>query len=350
MKMFLAVSGYLPYNEKNIKRKAETHMCYRPIERAVQKDGKWGFLRRGWDWGFPDELYPRRGVPQSDLAMFADNGKIGFVHRSGMVIHDCTFDAVNLFYDYEWDCWCGDRMGYYDDRKVAAAAVCQNGKWGFLSRKDGHWISQCQWETVDYFWDGLSRVSAGGKWGAIDGNGCQVIPCEWDEMDGITWSSQIRVRKGTQWSFIDREGNQVFSHSFDYVGKFNKDRAQVRVDGKWKSMNRQGELYRPGSGAYDFAYGVAPAGGDGRVGLIDYDGNEIIPCQWDNVFILSQKLVEVWRDHKTGLFHLDGTQVYPCTLQQHCPFLAAWPLQNRTENGVSSTKTERCSWTSSGTM
>lgn len=307
-------------------------MSIRPVDVAVEQNGQWGVFNRHWDAGGRWSL--RSEIWLSDLVMIAGDGKLGFVSKSGETVHECIFDAVNLFYDYEWDSWRGSDVGYYGDQKVAAVAVCREGKWGFIARKDGHWISPCQWEQAEPFYGGLSKVRAGWKWGAIDGSGRQVIACEWDEMTSLEEADPIRVRKREKWLFLNRDGTLAQDPQCEYIGLFDrKGLAPARKNGKWGYQDRFGTWRRPVDYPdygywryYWFDYGLARVKWMGKVGLIDFDGNEIIPCQWDNICVFSDRLLEVARNYRTGFLCHDGTEVYPCRLERRLPFFSGMAI------------------------
>ena len=46
--------------------------------------------------------------------------------------------------------------------------------------------------------------------------------------------------KGGLWGFIDRKGKTVITPRFDQVDSFEQGKARVLLDGRWKSIDRQG--------------------------------------------------------------------------------------------------------------
>ena len=306
-------------------------MNFRPIERAVQKDGVWGVTDRTI---FPAGVWNTCArIPHSNLFLFAQDGKLGIADSSGKAIHRCVFEAVNLFFDHSWDHWAGDRVGYYDDRSVAAAAVCSDGRWGFISRKDGHWISLCLWDEADPFRQGLSRVCSGNKWGAIGPDGQLVIPLLWDELSEIRPYHGIRARQGSQWYVIDKTGQIVNSCRFEYMGTFFDGMAPVRVNGKWGCVDAKGQLHPPWKyhgldGTYLFQYGLSKIKWKGKMGIIDRDGNEVVPPEWLDVRILSKDMLRTFNG-LIGLVRLDGTQIYPNQLNWVYKFIGGMAIANQ---------------------
>ena len=56
------------------------------------------------------------------------------------------------------------------EKSVSLFPVVQNGKWGFID-KTGKIIINPQFDEVDFFSEGLCAVKIGNKWGYIDKKG-----------------------------------------------------------------------------------------------------------------------------------------------------------------------------------
>lgn len=102
------------------------------------------------------------------LSRYVENGKIGFIDRSGRIVIPAAYDFARPFSD-------------------ARAAVC-NG---------------CRQEPV-----GEHRITVGGKWGYIDPKGKIVIPLEFDGVDDFAYG-RAEVRKNGRDFEIDRQGREV---------------------------------------------------------------------------------------------------------------------------------------------
>lgn len=95
-------------------------------------------------WGY--DLRPVQGV----------NGKYGFVNNGGYYVVKATYDEARQFVN-------------------DFAAVCRNGKWGFL-KMNGSRLTRCVYQQVyDFDMKGYAVVKRDGKWGAIDRNGNEVV-------------------------------------------------------------------------------------------------------------------------------------------------------------------------------
>lgn len=63
--------------------------------------------------------------------------------------------------------------------KEGLALVCQNGKYGFISKK-GEMVIPCQYEDALFFSDGIAIVCQEGQYGAINKIGEMIIPFQYD--------------------------------------------------------------------------------------------------------------------------------------------------------------------------
>ena len=81
-----------------------------------------------------------------------------------------------------------------------------NGKWGFID-KTGKVVSPCRWMHIENFSEGLASVEDdNGKYGFIDKTGKVVIPCKWDGAgnfhEGLAWV----IDDNGKYGFIDKTG------------------------------------------------------------------------------------------------------------------------------------------------
>lgn len=57
----------------------------------------------------------------------------------------------------------------------------KDGKWGFVD-ENGKEVVPCQYDTIEYFENGVCSVQRDGKWGYVDLKGKEVIACEFDNI------------------------------------------------------------------------------------------------------------------------------------------------------------------------
>lgn len=302
----------------------------------VKQNGLWGFVNQNGEIIIPCEWEDVGRVVDGHAPVQKD-GKWGVIDQSGSLILPCVWDSV-IVDDYGGLLVIRD--GFYgalaldgtvlmpcgEYTYIGAAIdgvrhVCKDDKWGMCSAT-GEIITECQWENPGYFHDGLAFVSdlSGTQYGYIDQQGALVIPCElrhaedfhdgaavvrrqdgtwqlidtqgqslceeaWDDMETFSAGSLIMVEKNGKFGYMDRQGRVAIPVIYDQAQKFGDGLALVRLGEETFWINEQGEkaLDRPqGYTSLPFCQGFAAMIDEaGRVGLMDKQGNFVIPCRWE---------------------------------------------------------------------
>jgi hypothetical protein len=162
-------------------------------------------------------------------------------------------------YDVAWS--------FYED----LAAVRQNGKWGFID-KSGNFVIEPQFDGVRNFSDGMAAIKQKGKWGYANSNGEVVIEPKYyeaydfkediarverfanDENHHINKNGHVtpvvpvkkksktitptnrnvfQSAKNGKFGFTDKNKNWVIQPEFSNAKEFNDNVACVSKNGKW---------------------------------------------------------------------------------------------------------------------
>ena len=220
------------------------------------------------------------------MKQFTQNGKIGFADTLGRVILEPQFDAVDTFYDPNY-CWC--EYGEYHKGGHPGSgyeiAVQKDGKWGLIDRRNGQWITRCNWEAVGYFKYGRAKVKWCGKWGFINTAGVVFLFCRWEEVEPFAWGGTARVKLGGKYGYVDQDGNVLVPCEWDAVGNYDAHWVNVKRGGRWYVRSSEGSLFAPGEGKGNLVFhqGFAEVYDGSGHGLIDEEGREAIACQWDEI-------------------------------------------------------------------
>ena len=132
------------------------------------------------------------------------------------------------------------------------------------------------------FHDGAAVVRRqDGTWQLIDTQGQSLCEEAWDDMETFSAGSLIMVEKNGKFGYIDRQGRVAIPVIYDQAQKFGDGLALVRLGEETFWINEQGEkaLDRPhGYTSLPFCQGFAAMIDEaGRVGLMDKQGNFVIP-------------------------------------------------------------------------
>lgn len=219
------------------------------------------------------------------------------------------------------------------------AVVMIDGKFGYINT-DGEIVIEPKYEHAGLFAaNGLAYVcenSDGGKYGYIDTHGKYVIDVQFDRVDdfcplGVAWA-----RQGDKTGLINEEGEFVFDStggSIDlYSGVFGNELIQVIYEDKTVYVNSSGETVKEmPAGTYWFfpEYDTYLIQVDGKIGMIDPEGNYVLELQysevygdwntsnWEGASLVNHSTVDLLLTYdqssggKYGIITCDGKEILP---------------------------------------
>lgn len=114
------------------------------------------------------------------------------------------------------------------------------------------------YEIVGTLKNGRAIVGKKGKFGFIDSQGNEIVPCVYDEAKSYSDGLALVSKDGKSY-FIDYDGNVAIDGDFVPVGPFSDGLAPVAKDGYMGYINTNGEIIIPYSFKYarPFSDGVA---------------------------------------------------------------------------------------------
>jgi len=133
-------------------------------------------------------------------------------------------------YDWHDDCICNGLI-----------KVRLDGKYGFIN-KDGEEIIPCKYEDADAFSDGLARVHSKEGWGFINKDGEEIIHCKYKYADAFSYGL-ARVQSKEGWGFVNKDGEEIISCKYedaDYFW-FGAETAEVKLNGEWITIDKTGK-------------------------------------------------------------------------------------------------------------
>ena len=127
------------------------------------------------------------------------------------------------------------------------ARVSRNGKWGYINFQ-GEEVIPCQYNQVSSFSEGLAYIRRGDLWGYIDKTGQEVIECEF--LSSIEWQPPVRsfsdslaaVSQYKKWGFINHQGQIVIPCIYERVGDFHEGVTYAWNNGETVILNHQGKV------------------------------------------------------------------------------------------------------------
>ena len=230
------------------------------------------------------------------IAKVRKDGYNGIITTAGYEVVPCIYEEISDFED-------------------GVAKVKKDGYYGIVTTV-GYEVVPCIYEEIDNFNEGFAKVKKGDKYGYISSSGKEIVDCKYDEsfyfMDG-----RAVVKRNGKYGFINSYGDEIIPCIYDKFEHFNSamfhaetdklklDRTLMGTtlalmfdsngligflrDGKWGLLNLMGEEFYPYD-KYDKFWGsqkngISKVTLNGKDGLIDIHGKEIVPCKYDRLFI-----------------------------------------------------------------
>lgn len=221
---------------------------------------------------FPCKFY-RDSISESEgIIRVFENGKWHYVDRDGNPLNNAEYEIAKDF------------VGDY-------AIVGIKGKgYGYINKR-GELVIPCMYSRCQNFSNGLAMVEYRNRWGAIDELNNVVIP-----FDQYTYAKEFNeygyaaVKKyGSGCGVIDREGNVVVNFVYDWA------------------------MYRYGLDYFD-ARGPLKVSKNGKFGVLDENGHEVIPCIYEGIYPIQGelKLLEVKNvDGQYGVLDYNNEIIIP---------------------------------------
>ncbi len=193
------------------------------------------------------------------------------------------------------------------DFREGLAAVKYKDGYGFIDTT-GRLVIPDIYSKVSDFSEGLAAVQKDGACGYINRLGEVVIPFEYSKCLDFNDGKAVVYKGIRKAGLIDRTGQLLIKPSVDRMLAFQEGRGLVR-DEKYRFyyITEQAHLY---DGYYErateFKHGVAVVQVDGKWGIINQKGIEIIPPKYDKIENFEEGYAKVRIQGFNGLASLDG--------------------------------------------
>ena len=138
-------------------------------------------------------------------------------------------------------------------------------------------IKSLNYQFVYPFSEGLAKVEADGRFGYIDKEGKEVVSPKYEDAGDFS-GGLARVEADGKWGYIDKEGKEVVSPKYEKSQYFGKNIELLTVTSSNGIVCWQG--YEEA-----FSYGLIAVIKDGKAGVINQEGEVIIPTIYDYIYI-----------------------------------------------------------------
>jgi len=299
----------------------------------AKKGDKWGYINRKGEEVIAIK-YDKIAKIKDRHAGVILNRKFGFVSASGKEVLEPKYDEIRFFDDGLIGARLNGFYGYADTLGKAVIPfkfeeigrfyegicyVMKDYKYGFY-KSDGKALTRLWYQNISYaaskhdepyyqvdreyfFYEGMAMVRRNGKYGYIDKTGKEVVKPQFDFAYPFS-EGLAKVEKNGKYGFIDTKGRQVV----DFI--YKDFEIQIKeID----PTNPDEPKFR--NGFYDatgfFNQGMAVVSKGAKMGVIDQEGNIIVPIKYDFVNQPSDGLVLVRQNWRYGYVDLNGKEVIP---------------------------------------
>ncbi len=244
----------------------------------LKRNGKWGALDFTGKVVIPLE-YDEMGSFSDKLASVAKNGKYGYIDLNGKVVIPLIYDEADYF--FAQTTFVGKLQS---DGTMKFAVIDQRGKLITDFVYDGFY---------EFYLDGFSLVQKGGKWGAVNIAGKEILPTRYNEDDFnlefyVHDKIFIHVKEAHGVQIYNTEGKALLPQGYDVVEYLDLEEERLAVQ-------------------------VLKAG---KTGVLVLGSDKVmIPCEFDGISFYdfeNSRFVRVRRNDLYGIWDLEtGKLVVP---------------------------------------
>lgn len=293
------------------------HFDENGLAMVSKKNGEYGYK-----YGYIDKK-GREVVPcqYHDASLFSEGlcsvesddepRRIGFVDTNGNEVIPCQFENAKDFSD-------------------GMAAVLKGDEWGFID-KSGNLIIDYQFKSASNFHNGRALVANEGEIYFIDKYGNQVLYVDsYNERGEYSWVNihdaagyfhYVKYEDDDRHErIIDSNGYELpFAYKYDRVDFLDYKSKESRVSPLFEAVSRTRTVlvdvngnevsgYELGDEDVAFGYVVKK---NGKRGCLNLKGEEVIPCEYDYAWMISEDMAFVEKDDKYGIVNANNKIVVP---------------------------------------
>ena len=259
-------------------------------------------------WGLIDDRgkylirpqFEQMDASRGGLTMVMSGGCWGLVNRDGEMRVPTVYDRIEPVY-----------------QEVTLWKVSIDDRWGLIT-SEGQTVCPVEFKRI-HVRDGLVHVERNGLHGLIDIGGRVVVEPKYDFIFPYS-EGPFEFRQDGRCGYMSWGGDIVVEPKYNECWSFHEGRAVVQDEnGKWGIIDEFGEyLISPkydGIG-WPHRYGLTAVylgkrgDPDRRSGVIDMDGNIVIPIEYDSASPVRPGIVSLRRCGRTGYLKLPDTWIW----------------------------------------
>jgi hypothetical protein len=225
----------------------------------IEMDGKKGIINQLGQTVVPMKYAWLENFNQYGIARAKEDSLFGLIDQNGSVLLPFEYDRIGD---------CSDSL----------CLIVKEDKYGYVNLKGELTIPlryDFKLEALSWgvFHAGYAKFHQAGKYGILDSSGKKTFPAIFQDVGEYKPTGLTAVKKRGQWGYSDENLSLKIPYQYDYAISFTQNLGLVKKDGLWK--------------------------------LIDQDGKEALPNEFQTVKPLKESLYEVSHSNKKGLLDLN---------------------------------------------
>lgn len=295
---------------------------------VVMKDGMYGLIDVSGNFILPPE-FEDIGTFVEGLAFVESKEGYQFYQLDGTLAFSEMFDEAFSFHNGLALVKKGNKSGYITQDGSFFIAVNEGTIRHFfdtlfihelrneanLLYPSGTYLYEEGFDQIGVLENNRAIVTKNNKYGYIDSSGAVVIPIQYSPFPNYSQFAQFSnnhaiYKQGDNFAMINQDGKRVLPALFKGIGKYG-ELIPITKGGKWGYTDDKVRLkiqYQ-----YDYAHpfneGIAIVELDGLHGVIDLDGNEVLPIEFESIKQLNHDLLLVKSPEGFALYSTKGVEM-----------------------------------------
>lgn len=173
------------------------------------------------------------GARVRNILLFEIDGKYGAMDWKGNILIQPLYEGC-------------DNGTLRDTSNFFAFGRTYNRGWILFDKKTAKRISSKEYDVIYPLHMGFCGVIKNDKWGFVDMNGKEILPCEYEETSDFFSNGYAHVKKRF-WGIINNKGKVVVPCKYESIGSpVNKDGLiKAKLNGKYGYVNLKGKVVIP---------------------------------------------------------------------------------------------------------
>ena len=270
--------------------------------------------------------YERAYDFEGEVARVVYKGAYGLINRAGKFVLKPHYNNIDPFNEHglaivsigkKWLRYgvinqVGERIStqYYAEIQPYSeglAVVKSRDRYGYID-VTGRLVIPCEYSKASAFYEGRAAAQRDGACGYIGKTGHEIVPFQFSKCLDYQDGKAVVYRGIRRAGLVDLQGNLVLEPSVDRLLTFREGRGLVRDNAyRFYYITEQAGLY---NGFYEqaseFQHGVAVVQVNGKWGVINRKGIELIPPKYDKIEGFQNGYAKVRIEGYNGLSNLQG--------------------------------------------